>query len=718
MTPRPRTFVSALAVVVTVPALLAPAASAQSDGSAAQLPPGALQTAPPQVRLIAENGFGDPRNVYAWSMAHFRGRIYVGTGRQVVCVENQTIDFFLQVSERYVTNPLPGATCPPDPYDMDLRAEIWEYTPHTGKWRRVYRSRADVPNPRASGKFVARDIAFRGMTVFRDARGRERLYAAGVTADEYLPELKHKYPPRILSSGDGRHWRATPARDVVVRVPYGVFRPMGFRSMRVWRGRMYITVTPGLTGDGAIFEVKRPWSPGRVRFRQITPRTMTVFEVERFNGALYAGTGDRERGYGVYRITRKRSRYRIEPIVTNGAARGRTVTSVVSMHVFKRRLYVGSSGWYNEESNPVSEIIRIDSRGYWQVVAGSPRTVKGQLVGPISGLSDGFNNVFAAHFWRMATYRGELVVGTNDWAYLSVLAYPELAPWAVDLIEVVLQGERGFDLWASCDGANWRAITRDAFGGDRYDFGARNLVPMDGRLFVGSANHAQGTKVWAYRANDCTGTATAADASPKPTRPPIPQALMTDVQQDGTVLSWRSGATAARTRYRVMRATYTDVQLGLSRPDVMPNGLPLEGALPELHAPGAKGSRTADLPVTKGFTTIGTAREPFFVDRTARRGTRYAYQVVAEAPSGGRSAPSNVQVVPDPRPAPELGALGVRTSGAAATMSRVADDAVARRAMLRRLARLRRAAPRGSDRQLLLERLERRVRYAGIADGR
>jgi hypothetical protein len=60
----------------------------------------------------------------------------------------------------------------------------------------------------------------------------------------------------------------------------------------------------------------------------------------------------------------------------------------------------------------------------------------------------------------------------------------------------------------------------------------------------------------------------------------------------------------------------------------------------------------------------------------------------------------------------------VRTSGAAATMSRVADDAVARRAMLRRLARLRRAAPPGSDRQLLLERLERRVRYAGIADGR
>jgi hypothetical protein len=716
MTRRLRTFVGAVAVLVTVPAAVAPAASA--DGTAVQLPKAALQTAPPEVRLIAQDGFGDPRNTLAWSMARFRGRIYVGTGRQVVCVENWTVDFFLRVSNRYVTNPLPGTTCPADPYDMDLRAEIWEYTPRTGKWRRVYKSRADVPNPRAPGKFVARDIAFRGMTVFRDARGRKRLYAGGVTADEYLPELKRKYPPRILSSRDGRHWRATPARDVVVRMPYGVFRPVGFRSLRVWRGRMYVTVTPGLTGDGAIFEVKRPWSPRRAHFRQITPSTMAVFEFDLFNRALYAGTGDRERGYGVYRITRERSRYRFEPIVTDGAGRGQTVTSVVSMHVFKRRLYVGSSGWWNKELNPVSEIIRIDRAGGWQVVTGPPRTVRGQLVGPISGLGDGFNNPFSAHFWRMATYRGEIVVGTNDWAYLVVLAYPGLEPWAVDVIEFVLRDEMGFDLWASCDGVNWRTITRGAFGpnrSNRYDFGARNLVRADGRLYVGSANNAQGAKMWSYRANGCPGTATVSAAAANRTRPPIPRALMTDVQEEGTVLSWRSPAAATGTRYRVMRATYTDVQLSLSRPDVMPNGFPLEGALPGVGAPGATGARTADLPLAKGFTTIGTTRDRFFVDRTARGGARYAYQVVAEAPSGARSAPSNVQVVPDPRPRPDLAAAGAPT--AAATMSRVADDATTRRATLRRLARLRRAARPGSDRRLLLERLERRVRYAGIAEG-
>jgi hypothetical protein len=698
---RARLLLPVAAVVMTFSALSPPATNAQSDPAAVELPTGALATAPPEVRLLADNGFGDPRNTVSWSMARFRGRLYVGTGRQVACVENETVDFFLRISHRYTTTPFPGATCPPDPYDLDLRAEIWEYTARTGTWRRVYRAPANVPNPRARGKFVAPDIAFRGMTVFRDARGRKRLYAGGVTADEYLPELKRKHPPRILSTGDGRHWRVTPARDVVVRAPYGVFRPMGFRSLRVWRGHLYATATPGLTGDGAIFRVERPWSPRHARFRQITPSSMAVFEFERFDGALWAGTGDRAKGYGVYRITRAGAGYRFQPIVTDGAGRGPTVTSVVSMHAFKGRLYVGSSGWYNEEGPPASEIIRINPSGSWQVVAGPPRTVRGQSVGPISGLSDGFNNVFAAHFWRMTTYHGEIVVGTNDWSWVTPVVYPQLKPWEVAVVETVLKGDFGFDLWASCDGVNWRAITRDAFGGNRYDFGARNLVTANDRLYVGSANHAQGTKVWAYRAND------------ERARPPIPRALMTDVQQDGTVLSWRSAAAPAGTRYHVMRATYTDVYLPLSRPREMPNGFPLEGALPSMSA---NGSRPADLPVTEGFTRIGTTPERVFVDRPARRGTSYAYQVVAEAPSGARSAPSNMQVVPDPRPAPSLAAAAAH--GAAATMSRLVDDAAARRATLRRISRLRRAAAPGSDRRLLLERLERRVRYAGLAEGR
>src|SRR6266487_2760280 len=49
----------------------------------------------PGVDLLAQRGFGDPRNVYAWSMAWFRGKLYVGIARQEVCVENIIVDFYL-----------------------------------------------------------------------------------------------------------------------------------------------------------------------------------------------------------------------------------------------------------------------------------------------------------------------------------------------------------------------------------------------------------------------------------------------------------------------------------------------------------------------------------------------------------------------------------------------------------------------------------------------
>ena len=707
------TLATSLAIVG---GMLAPATTdAAPDLS---LPARAAATAPAPVAELARDGFGDSRNSYSWSMARFKGKLYVGTGRQVPCVENITVDFFLRVSGRYVTDPYPGVRCPANPYDMGLRAEIWEYTPRTGRWRLAYRSPADIPNPRAKGKFVPADIAFRVMRVFRDGQGRKRLYIGGVTADEYIPELKRRHPPRILSTSDGRHFRATPVRNAVVRVPYGDFRPIGLRTMRIWRGRMFVTLTPGLTGDGAIFEVTRPWSPRKARFRQITPKSMAVFETEIFKGRLYAGTGDRGKGYDVYRADGDGPRYRFTPLVTGGAGRGQTATSVVSMHVFKNRLYVGSSGWYNEEQVPVSEIIRIAPNGTWQVVAGEPRIVDGLTKAPISGLSDGFYNIFAAHFWRMTTYRGMLVVGTNDWSWLVQTAYPGLDQWVVDLLKTALAGELGYDLWGSCNGTDWAPITRNAFGSKTgNDFGARNLVTSSSGMYVGSANYVEGTSVWKYSYPGCSGAARAAAA------PAAPRRVLTDVQRAGTVLSWRAAGTARPgTRYRVLRASYARAPLALAAPPTLASGFPLEGQLPVVAAPGTPGAKAVNLPVMSELRPIGTTRASYFVDRTARRGERYAYQVVAVSRSDAPAAPSNLQVVPDPRPAPtleqasrELGRPALRAIAGLATIAR---RPAARAATLRTVAGLRRAAPPGSDAHELLERLERRVRYAGVADGR
>src|ERR671938_897318 len=56
--------------------------------------PAAYGRVPFRPRLIADHGFGDERNSYAWSMAWFKGRLYVGTARSEFCVEAATVDFY------------------------------------------------------------------------------------------------------------------------------------------------------------------------------------------------------------------------------------------------------------------------------------------------------------------------------------------------------------------------------------------------------------------------------------------------------------------------------------------------------------------------------------------------------------------------------------------------------------------------------------------------
>jgi hypothetical protein len=741
--------------------------------------------------LVAQHGFGDSRNGIAWSAEWFRGKLYVGTGRMVNCIQNQVVDFYLVVSEAYKTRPISGERCPPNPYDMNLRAEIWQYTPTTQHWRMVFKS-PNIRNPRARGKFVGRDVAFRGMAVYRDSRGRKRLYIGSVTANEYIPELKRRYPPRILSTRDGVHFRETPAKNLIGRTPNGIRRPIGFRSMQVWRGRLYVSASSTLTGQGAVFEVIRPWSR-RARFKQVTPSTLSVFETEVFAGHLYAGTGDRATGYGVYRIgaTRRHPegkralrrasralrgahravrrtedgrasddsahrrvrradgrvrrarhrvgrayrryaalRYYVRPIVTGGAGRGGTATSVVAMKVFRNRLYVGSSGWYNEEV-PISELIRVDRRGRWQVVAGAPRQINGVTRGPVSGLGDGFYNIFSAHFWRMAEYHGALYVTTNDWSYLVRTIFPHVEPWLAGALQSALAGEYGFDVWASCNGRDWFPVTRNAFGqSNMLDFGGRNLVPSPAGLFIGTANHVQGVRVWRNRVGACStlvGDRRRRHALKQRRRavaPSVgiaaPRGLLTDAQRAGNIVSWLP--TGGVERYRVMRAEYESLKLTLADTPVMPDGFMLETQVPEVVPPGTPGAREVELPVLRDYTTIATARQPFYVDRTSKRGRRYAYRVIAVGASGDRSPPSAVQTAPDPRPPPTFAQLarmlGASTpSGKLALAARAQSDRGRRKAQLRMLAQLKRSVDPDSDAGGLADRLQRHIRYAAVAGG-
>lgn len=191
-------------------------------------------------------------------------------------------------------------TCPADRYDLDLRAEIWEYTPETRRWRLALRSPADLPNPRAPGRFVARDIGFRGMQVHTEPSGKQALYVFGVTANEYIPELATVSPPRILRTTDGTSFTPLAGGPGLLATPFGRQRAMGFRAPAVHQGRLFVTATGGLTGDGVVVEIKKPWSR-KPQYQQISPATLSIFDMKTFNGKIYVGAGDADAGYSVWR---------------------------------------------------------------------------------------------------------------------------------------------------------------------------------------------------------------------------------------------------------------------------------------------------------------------------------------------------------------------------------------------------------------------------------
>jgi len=687
-------------------------------------PTAALPLGRPGVFTIAQNGFGERENSYAWSMGWFKGRLYVGTGRDVLCVEDQTTQFYDKFLNFYVRNPQANVHCPVDPYHMNLRAEIWRYTPGSRTWRMVYRSPARGRNPAEPSKHLARDIGYRSIVDYTGPHGRQALYAAGLSADEYLPRLLKSRPPRILRSYDGVHWQPLRLPSVFVNFPYGRLRPMGFRSLVEWRHRLFVTATPDLTGDGALFEITHPTSkhPGLV---QVSPPNLDIFEVATFDGRLYVGCGNARSGYSVWESSGQGHEieglyapypFVFKPVVTGGAGRGGAVTSVVSMHVYRNALYVGASGWYNKNTNPRSELIRIYRNGKWAVVVGNPRRLEdGRMLYPISGLEDGFGSLFNAHFWRMTASGGGLYVGTNSWSYL--LKASKSNAWISDLVA----GAAGYQLWATCDGEDWFAVTRNAFGHSEYDFGARTLQaggPNGEELYIGSANHSQGTTIIDDQEPVCSSL-----IGPRRTLA-APSALMADTVRRGTLLSWR--ASPAAVRYEVLAAREITATVYLKAPPTNPNGFPFDGALPTVTEPEAPGSVPVDITLPGAFQAVAATTSSFVV----RRPGHYTYQVVAVNAAGERSPPSNVQVVPSPEPPATFAALSqalarpvamIARAGSESRLQRLLGAAQAawkrgeHRAAMLELQRLRAAAGPGDERAMLAERLERALEYSNVA---
>jgi hypothetical protein len=577
---RPLAGILALALAFTL------AANAARAGYRVLLPPDFLQAAP--------QGFGDRDNSQPWAMIWWKNTLIVGTGRATACVQQAALAFHRPDLGTYPPKE-EDIECTDSPQDLPLQAEIWRWTPATGEWDLLYRSPQDVPIPGHPGKFIARDIGFRGMHVFTEPGGGEALYVAGVSGRAFnqdgLP------PPRLLRSTDGETFEAVPQDPgtFLGDIPFD-----GFRNLLTYKGKFYVLASVGQLGHGVILESADPAS-GNDSFRQVSPPGQTYFEIETFNGFLYLGTGVQPVNDKIpFSILKTDATgnppYALTPIIENGADRKSLVGyAVISMQVFKNRLYAGTE----------RELFRINPDDTWELVVGTPRTTPDGRIEPLSGMDYGFDSFFNIHMWRMAVHDGVMYLGTQD----------QSTKWRNGLFGKMLQAKMGFDLFATSDGLHFTEVTRNAFAGyfnhitkqvvldpeNILNNGVRNFASTPHGLFMGSANHYFGTEIW--KAN-------------LPATPELVPPARLEVEGSGpsTLLHWEP--TPGAIAYQIFRDT---------------------GFTPAAN--------------------VGSTPNTHFIDATAEASKTHHYYVMAVSPLGKLSGPSNLTRVPFKGPIPTFSRL-------------------------------------------------------------
>jgi hypothetical protein len=491
-----------------------------APAAAADLPvPGLAEE---DFRQIGEQGFGDPGNSYAWAMAYFKGKLYVGTNRYFLCVTGLGAGG---------ANPELPRNCAPNLIDMDLRGRIYEYDPATNQITEVYVSptfsallsdgtRVDAPH--AAG--------FRTMTVFTEPDGTEALYV-GSFATPALPSIG----ARILRSVDGREFTEVP-----LNFPNGR-RYSSFRSLTVYKNRLYAL---GHSGDPDVPDLIESADPFNKGFRTVNvpgygdPANSGAFELEVFAGYLYVGTFAATDGFQLLKTQAVgEPPYVFQKVLVNGAYRGSKSQSVVSLKGFHGHLYVGS-GVYFGSSNLIpdfkpapAELLRVAADDSWELICGEERQTPDGFKTPLSGRPAGFGNGFTNYMWRMTEHDGVLYLGTFDTSVFAQYAsnsdlqglvskanleqFPNLAPLLgqvdpAEIADMISAVEGGFDLWKTQDGVDWRLVSRTGFG-DSFSYGVRNLQSTPFGLFLGTANPFYGCRLFLGQP---TGTDTDGDSFP------------------------------------------------------------------------------------------------------------------------------------------------------------------------------------------------------------
>jgi hypothetical protein len=435
-------------------------------------------------KLVAYGGFGDGLNSYAHSMAWFKGKLYVTTMRA---------NFALMRSRLSLGMDVWPIECPLDPFELDLRAEIWSYDPSADVWERVFKAPMIMGS---HGKPIPRDISYRSIVVCRTEEGGPLRMFVSTWSPARGPG------PIIMVTEDGRNFETT-CEPGLAGLPVTTIR-----ALVPFKGRMYTTPAgsrggnTNVSGHTVVYEARNPtkgdWGPvSDFGFGDVGNKS--VHEICAWGDHLYAGTLNHS-GFQLWRSKCEgEPPYEWEMVLEKGAGRGPLNQGVLSMYPFKGSLYIGTGiqGGGVDRENKIgpapAELLRLQPDLSWDLLVGDPRDTPQGRKEPLSGRYAGFDNFFNGYFWRMVEHEGWLYMGTFEWS--TVLGYVNRSRWPESFANVLanvgpkamFDNQGGFDLYRSYDGENWVPVTTNGMG-NPYNMGLRTFASTPYGLFVGTAN--------------------------------------------------------------------------------------------------------------------------------------------------------------------------------------------------------------------------------------
>lgn len=570
-------------------------------------------------------GFGDAHNTWAQAMEWWHGRLFVGTARESACGAMFAVWTGVTgllgrtLADALLPYPPPNVdlTCPPDGNDLSSQAEIWSWSPETDLWTRVFQSPLDLDNPGPGGgvpppvgKKLPYEVSIRDFASVIEPDGTEALYAFGVNATLAYDRSKLP-PPRILRTTDGVSWVPLPQTkgtflgDLPFNPDHG-----SFRSPVMYKGKLYALSGP-IFGQGSLIGSADP-AKGDNAWFLASPSRLLFYDTAVFNGWLYLGTFDPANGYAILKTDATSGPpYQFTTVVPPGAGlTTRPSKSVVSMHVYRGRLYVGTATY--------TELIRINADDTWELVVGSPRevtTASGtEWKYPLSGLDNGFGHSLNDHIWQMEDAQGELFLGTYN-ASTGSHNHP--------VNGAALLHNMGAHLYRTDDGWHMTAITTNGFAnlgdvfGGLHDYGIRTMARTPFGLFLGTANDAHGLAILRAdrrkRFSPHSAPAAARTLEVEPTR------------SGAALLSWKSTPNADQSQ--IWRAERRRILVRDELNFELWNGLDLN-KIPDTYI--------------GPYELVGTTAGESFVDTTALPGSSYMYYVVQLHHDGRTSLPSNL----------------------------------------------------------------------------